>query len=108
MLPTLKLIKKSKKRLLNYNKELKSKIDIISKYVMYSETDLKGTITYASDLFCKTSQYKREELIGQNHRIVKHPDMKNEIFEDLWRTISSGRIWHGEVKNRKRTGSTTG
>ncbi len=58
-----------------------------------SMTDAAGNITYANDEFCRISEYSRKELIGQNHRIIRHPDMPKKVFEDLWTTISSGKIW---------------
>lgn len=86
------------------SQKLKEYINVIDQYVLASQTDQYGTITYASDAFCRISGYSKEELIGQNHRIVRHPDMKAEFFEELWQTISSGRIWRGEIKNRKADG----
>lgn len=69
-----------------------------------SIADTRGNITYANDKFCEISQYRREELLGQNHRLLKsglHPD---DFYLDMWRTITSGRIWKGEVCNRKKEG----
>ncbi len=85
--------------------ELKKSISIMSKYVIYSKTDLKGIITEASDAFCEISQYSRDELIGKPHNIIRHPDMPKSAFKDMWKTIKSGKTWSGEVKNRKKDGS---
>ncbi|MGB5792817.1 PAS domain S-box protein [Poseidonibacter sp.] len=85
-------------------KELQKSIDIISNYVIYSRTDLKGIITYASNAFCKTSGFSRDELIGQPHNIVRHEDMPSSAFEEMWNTIKSGKIWKGEVKNKTKSG----
>lgn len=71
-----------------------------------SKTDAEGTITYVNDEFCKISGYNREELIGQNHNILRHPDMSEEVFEDLWSTIIEQSVWKGKVKNRRKDGST--
>jgi aerotaxis receptor len=69
-----------------------------------STTDLKGAITYANDDFIEISGFSREELIGKNHNIVRHPDMPPEAFKDLWDTIQSGKPWRGIVKNRCKNG----
>lgn len=72
--------------------------------VIISETDLKGNITYANRRFCEISGYEREELLGKQHNIIRHPDMPKEVFEKLWSTIKSGQIWHGLVKNLRKDG----
>lgn len=71
---------------------------------LISKTDLKGSITYANDAFVELSGYVREELIGKNHNLVRHPDMPPEAFADLWQTIKKNRPWHGIVKNRCKNG----
>ena len=73
------------------------------RYVV-SKTDLKGIITYASDTFVEVSGFSREELIGKNHNVVRHPDMPPQAFEDLWRTVEEGLPWRGIVKNRAKNG----
>jgi PAS domain S-box-containing protein len=85
-------------------KEIQKNLDIISKYVIYSKTDLKGNITEVSEAFCDISQYKQEELIGKPHSIIRHPDTKFPIFQELWSTIKSGNVWTGEIKNQKKSG----
>ena len=71
---------------------------------LVSKTDLKGAITYANDAFVAISGFDRDELIGKNHNLVRHPDMPPAAFEDLWRTIKSGYPWQGLVKNRCKNG----
>jgi len=78
--------------------------NIINNDIIYSETDLKGIITYTSNYFEKISGYSKEELIGQPHNIIRHPDMSSEIFKEIWDTISSGNKWEGIVKNRNKSG----
>ncbi|MDX1294693.1 MAG: EAL domain-containing protein [Sulfurimonadaceae bacterium] len=72
--------------------------------VIFSKTDPHGIITYANDAFAQTSGYSKEELIGQPHNIIRHPDTPAEVFEELWRTIKSGQIWKGVIKNRNKAG----
>jgi aerotaxis receptor len=71
---------------------------------LLSTTDLKGRITYANEAFIRVSGFEREELYGQPHNLVRHPDMPPQAFEDLWRTIQSGRTWTALVKNRRKDG----
>ncbi len=74
------------------------------KDVVFSATDLNGKIVYVSEAFCKISKYSKEELLGKNHNIVRHKDMPDKLFEDLWQTIESGKPWYGEIKNRTKDG----
>ncbi len=72
--------------------------------IIISTTDLKGIITYANEDFIDISGFSREELIGKNHNIVRHPDMPPVAFKDLWDTIQGGKPWRGIVKNRCKNG----
>lgn len=85
---------------------LNKSIDIVDKYVIISRTDIHGIITSVSTAFCKISGYEPFELIGKSHNIIKHPEMPTEFFEELWKTIKSGDIWEGEVRNLRKDGST--
>ena len=69
-----------------------------------SKTDLKGVITYANRDFVEISGFSESELLGHAHNIVRHPDMPQEAFEDLWRSLRAGRSWVGHVKNRCKNG----
>ncbi|MFO1217836.1 MAG: methyl-accepting chemotaxis protein [Burkholderiaceae bacterium] len=69
-----------------------------------SRTDTKGRITFVNGDFIEASGFAEAELIGQPHNLVRHPDMPPEAFEDLWRTLKSGRPWTGVVKNRRKDG----
>ncbi len=86
--------------------ELQVYKDILDKENLVSETDLKGIITYVNDIFCEVSGYTKEELIGQNHNIVRHPDISSKIYEKLWETIKNGKTWTGKLKNLKKNGET--
>ena len=72
--------------------------------VIISQTDLKGIITYANRMFCAISGYKSEELVGQPHNIIRHPDMPSAAFAKMWETISGGQAWNGLVKNLRKDG----
>ena len=72
---------------------------------LVSTTDLNGTITYANAEFCEIAGYSLEELVGQHHNIVRHPDMPKAAYKDLWSTAESGQKWHGYVKNLCKDGS---
>jgi aerotaxis receptor len=70
-----------------------------------SETDEKGIILYVNDIFCKIAGYKPEELLGEPHNIVRHPDMPRIAFKGLWDDIQSKGFWSGVVKNRRKDGA---
>ena len=71
---------------------------------IYSRTDLKGVITEANQAFCDVSGYSREEMVGQPHNMVRHPDMPEAAFKDMWADLKIGRPWRGIVKNRRKDG----
>ena len=82
------------------NEEIKMSISDI----IVTETDDKGIITFANEDFCKIAGYKKEELLGSPHNMVRHSDMPKAAFKDLWQTVESGKIWKGIVKNKTKNG----
>lgn len=74
-------------------------------YSIIAITSNDGTITYANKEFCRISKYSEDELIGQNHRILKSGFHSDSFYAGLWKTISSGHIWRGEVKNKAKDGT---
>ena len=73
-------------------------------YRLISATDERGIITHCNEEFVEVSGYSREELIGKNHNLVRHPDMPPGVFKEMWQTLQAGRIWMGLVKNRRKNG----
>lgn len=69
-----------------------------------SKTDLKGNITFINDDFLRVSGFSKKELIGSPHNIVRHPDMPEEAFADMWASLKERRPWSGLVKNRCKNG----
>lgn len=84
--------------------KLKTYVDLIDKNIITSSTDLKGIINYASEAFCRISGYKKDELIGKSHNIVRHSDMPKELYVDLWNHLKNDKEWSGEIKNLKKDG----
>lgn len=71
---------------------------------LVSETDSKGIISFANDDFCKIAEYELDELMGQPHNMVRHPDMPKKAFKSLWDTVQAGEVWTGYVKNATKSG----
>jgi PAS domain S-box-containing protein len=73
--------------------------------IICSITDSEGNIIYVNNRFCEVSKFSREELLGQNHRIVNSGYHSKDFFKNVWDTITQGKIWRGEVKSKAKDGS---
>jgi len=83
---------------------INEEIELDPKRYIVSETDARGKITYVNDYFMEISGYLEDELIGQPHSVIRHPDMPKVAFKSLWDTIQKGEIWTGYVKNATKSG----
>ena len=92
-------------RLLVQSNDLNNQKFALDQHAIVSITDLNGTIIYANERFCTISGYARDELIGANHRLVCSGFHGADFFATLWATISKGKVWNGELKNRRKDGS---
>ncbi|NPA65305.1 MAG: PAS domain S-box protein [Epsilonproteobacteria bacterium] len=77
---------------------------VMDKYIISSVSDLNGKIINVSEAFCNISGYTKEELIGKNHNIVRHPDTPKEVFRTMWANLKAGNSWSGKIKNKTKDG----
>lgn len=78
---------------------------ILDESAIVSKADTSGKITFVNDKFCQVSGYSREELLGQNHRIVRHPDTDKCVFEEMWRTLKAKKTFRKVIKNKAKDGT---
>ncbi|NOQ31113.1 MAG: PAS domain-containing protein [Helicobacteraceae bacterium] len=88
---------------MQYNEsEFLIETEVPDEELIISRTNLEGMITYANEAFCEISGYEESELIGKPHNIVRHPDMPQTVFADLWKTLQVKKQWSGVVKNLRK------
>ena len=101
----ISVLKQQQARIEEITYSLKQQVEVLNKAAIVSETDAEGNILYVNDLFCQISEYSREELIGQNHRMLKSGKQPDGLFIGLWKAIKMGRTWQGEILNKSKNGN---
>lgn len=98
-------VTEANKHLMHLVRENRALLNTINQQFMYSVTDVDGNIIDINDIFIEASGYSKAEIIGKNHRLLNSGVHSSEFWHELWKTISSGKSWHGEICNRSRSGN---
>jgi PAS domain S-box-containing protein len=98
--------KQTEERLNKVLQELSYHKQALDRFALVAITDARGIITYVNEKLCEISQYQPEELIGKTHRLVNSGYHPPSFFQEMWGTISGGKIWRGEIKNKRKDGSS--
>ena len=96
---------KSEEKVVDATQELALHQYALDQAVIFATTDVRGRITWANDMFCEISGYTRQDLIGQDHRILKSDTHSKESFREMYRQIANGKIWRGQLCNKAKDGS---
>ncbi|MFK5892589.1 MAG: PAS domain S-box protein [Pseudomonadota bacterium] len=99
-----KKLQRSHKEIHDAHREINFQKLALDEFAIVSSTDVNGCITYANEKFCEVSQYSQDEVIGENHRFLKSDVHSEAFYAEMWKTISLGKIWKGELCNRKKDG----
>jgi diguanylate cyclase (GGDEF)-like protein/PAS domain S-box-containing protein len=99
-------VTKVNQELVTATHKIEEQQNMVDKYVLMLTTDTKGTITDANEAFCKVSGYTRNDLVGNTHSIMQHPDVTQEYFDELWDTIDKDNTWIGEITNYTKVKNT--
>jgi len=102
---TLAALNRARAHLTESLRELEFQKQALDAHSIVSITDMTGKILYTNDKFSEISQYSREELLGQDHRVLNSGYHPHDFFKTMWATIGHGQVWHGEVKNKRKDGS---
>lgn len=100
------LVDKKTAHINRQKEELQNSLESLDRNVIFSYTDLEGKITQVSRAFCEISGYSINELVGQQNNIVRHPDMPPKLFKELWNNLKRRKAWKGEIKNRRKDGTS--
>lgn len=98
-------LRRKEAELTHKNRELNFQKNTLDEHAIVSITDTKGHITYVNDKFCAINGFSREELIGQDHSLLNSGQHTQAFFQEFWETISAGKTWHGEIKNKRKNGT---